>query len=60
MKVVSFDIGIRNLCYCVLEGTDRTNVRIVDWNIIDILGESAGVGAVHCFKCKTAARYEHA
>jgi hypothetical protein len=60
MKIVSFDIGIRNLCYCVLEGTDRTNVRIVDWNIIDILGESAGVGAVHCFKCKTAARYEHA
>ena len=60
MKVVSFDPGLRNLAYCVLEGTTRTDVRIVDWNIIDVLGESAGVGAIHCFKCKTAARYEHA
>ena len=60
MKVVSFDVGLRNLAYCVLEGTNRTDVRIVDWNIIDILGESAGVGAVKCHKCATAARYEHA
>ena len=60
MKVVSIDVGLRNLAYCVLEGTSRTDVRIVDWNIIDVLGESAGVGAIHCFKCKTAARYEHA
>ena len=60
MKVVSFDPGLRNLAYCVLEGTSRADVRIVDWNIIDVLGESAGVGAIHCHKCKTAARYEHA
>ena len=60
MKVISLDPGLRNLAYCVLEGTSRTDVRIVDWNIIDVLGESAGVGAIHCFKCKTAARYEHA
>ena len=60
MKVVSFDVGLRNLAYCVLEGTNRSDVTILDWNIIDVLGESAGVGAVHCFKCKTAARYEHA
>ena len=60
MKVVSFDVGLRNLAYCVLEGTTRADVRIVDWNIIDILGESAGVGAIKCHKCKTAARYEHA
>jgi len=60
MKVISFDPGLRNLAYCVLEGTTRADVRIVDWNIIDVLGESAGVGAIHCHKCKTAARYEHA
>jgi hypothetical protein len=60
MKVISFDVGIRNLAFCVLEGTDRTDVRIVDWNIIDILGEQAGVGAPRCHKCATAARYEHA
>ena len=60
MKVVSFDVGLRNLAYCVLEGTDRNDVKILDWNIIDVLGEQAGVGAARCFKCKTAARYEHA
>jgi hypothetical protein len=60
MKVISFDVGLRNLAYCVLEGTSRADVRIVDWNIIDVLGERAGVGAVRCHKCTAAARYEHA
>ena len=60
MKVVSFDVGLRNLAYCVLEGTNRNDVRITDWNIIDVLGENAGVGAARCFKCSAAARYEHA
>lgn len=60
MKVISFDVGLRNLAYCVLEGTDRNDVRIIDWNIIDVLGEQAGVGAPKCHKCATAARYEHA
>jgi hypothetical protein len=59
MKVVSFDVGLRNLAYCVLEGTNRSNVRILDWNIIDVLGEQAGVGAARCYKCSAAARYEH-
>jgi len=60
MKIVSFDVGLRNLAYCVLEGTDRTDVKIVDWNIIDVLGEQAGVGAPKCHKCSTSAQYEHA
>ena len=60
MKVISFDPGLRNLAYCVLEGTSRADVKIVDWNIIDVLGEQAGVGAARCNKCSAAARYEHA
>lgn len=60
MKLISFDVGLRNLAYCVLEGTSRANVKILDWNIIDVLGEQAGVGAARCFKCTAAARYEHA
>jgi hypothetical protein len=60
MKLISFDVGLRNLAYCVLEGTSRADVTIVDWNIIDVLGEQAGVGAARCFKCSAAARYEHA
>ena len=60
MKLISFDVGLRNLAYCVLEGPSRSDVKIVDWNIIDVLGEQAGVGAARCFKCTAAARYEHA
>jgi len=60
MKLVSFDVGLRNLSYCVIEGTSRTDVKILDWNIIDVLGEHAGVGAARCHKCSAAARYEHA
>ena len=60
MKLISFDVGLRNLAYCVLEGTNRSDVKIVDWNIIDVLGEQSGVGAVRCYKCTAAARYEHA
>ena len=60
MKLISFDVGLRNLAYCVLEGTSRSDVTITDWNIIDVLGEHAGVGAARCHKCTAAARYEHA
>lgn len=60
MKVVSFDIGLRNLSVCVLEGTSRKDIQITHWEIIDVLGEKAGVGAARCFKCSAAARYEHA
>jgi len=60
MKLISFDVGLRNLAYCVLEGTNRSDVKIVDWNIIDVLGEQSGIGAARCHKCTAAARYEHA
>ena len=60
MKLVSFDIGLRNLSVCVLEGTSRHDIKIVHWEIIDVLGEKAGVGAARCHKCSAAARYEHA
>jgi hypothetical protein len=60
MKLVSFDVGLRNLSYCVLEGTSRKDIRILDWNIIDVLGEKAGVGAAKCYRCGEPARYEHA
>jgi hypothetical protein len=60
MKIVSFDIGIRNLAYCVLEGTTRADVKIVDWNIIDLLSEQAGVESTRCHKCPAAASWTNA
>lgn len=60
MKLISFDVGLRNLSVCVIEGTSRKDVKILHWEVIDVLGEKAGVGAARCFRCQAAARYEHA
>tara|TARA_A100001015_G_scaffold239000_1_gene272175 strand:+ start:194 stop:871 length:678 start_codon:yes stop_codon:yes gene_type:complete len=33
MKILSFDIGIKNLAYCVIDGD---NLEILDWGILDL------------------------
>lgn len=37
MKILSFDVGIINLAYCIVEFTDKNNSEhtIIDWNIIN-------------------------
>ena len=60
MKIVSFDIGLRNLAYCVLDGTTRSDVRILDWNIIDLLGEQSGLDNPRCSRCAASATWMHA
>ncbi len=54
MKLISIDIGIRNLAICVLEGTSRKDVKITHWNVIDVLGEKNGVDRPLCFQCSKA------
>jgi hypothetical protein len=36
MKILSFDIGIKNMAYCLLETTINKRVNILEWNIMDI------------------------
>ena len=36
MKIASFDIGIKNLAYCVLDISSQ-RVSIVDWNVINLI-----------------------
>lgn len=54
MKIISVDIGIRNLAICVLEGTSRKDVKITHWNVIDVLGEKNGIDRPLCFHCSKA------
>ena len=35
MKICSFDVGIKNLAYCIIEKKDD-GFDILDWNIINI------------------------
>tara|TARA_Y100000385_G_scaffold234513_1_gene247829 strand:- start:4430 stop:5167 length:738 start_codon:yes stop_codon:yes gene_type:complete len=37
-KIISFDIGIKNLAYCIIEKSDE-NFKILHWDIINILEE---------------------
>ena len=38
MKVLSWDVGIYNLSYCILERNDETNeVKIIDWDIVNLV-----------------------
>jgi hypothetical protein len=57
MKLVSFDVGLRNLAFCVMEGTNRSNVKIVHWDLIDVMAEGAGHDAPKCWKCRKPANW---
>ena len=57
MKLVSVDVGLRNLAVCVTEGTSRSNVKILHWEVIDVMAESVGLDNPKCHKCKKAANW---
>jgi hypothetical protein len=41
VKILSFDIGIKNLAYCLLENTDiNGDSSILDWGIIDLINDT--------------------
>jgi hypothetical protein len=37
MKLLSFDVGIKNLAFCLFEITDNKKFDIIDWNVISLL-----------------------
>jgi len=57
MRLISFDVGLRNLAFCVMEGTNRKDVKIIHWDLIDVMAEGSGHDAPKCFKCKKPANW---
>lgn len=55
MKLISFDVGLRNLSYCILEGTSRSDLKITGWDLIDVMAEMGGLDKPLCHKCKKPA-----
>ena len=37
MKILSFDVGIKNLAYCLLETEKDKSYKIIDWGVIDLM-----------------------
>jgi hypothetical protein len=66
MILLSFDVGIKNLAYCLLsidpsEKNSKHFIEIIKWNIIDLscdqLELEAKTSFKQCCKCKKAATY---
>jgi hypothetical protein len=47
-KVISFDVGIKNMAYCLFD-ISGTSVQIVDWKVLSLMDEEAPI--VHCNCC---------
>ena len=39
MKILSFDVGIKNLAYCLFDLSDHS-IKILDWNVINITNQA--------------------
>ena len=50
MKILSFDIGIVNMAYCLMETSDDKKLKILDWQVLNI------AGIPDCSMCKKRAK----
>ena len=50
MRVISFDVGIKNLAYCVMDISTDVFPKIVDWNVINLC-ESMDVPSLPSYCC---------
>ena len=37
MKLISFDIGIKNMAYCIFEVNQGSQPSIIDWNVLNLM-----------------------
>ncbi len=61
IRVLAFDIGIKNLAWCCLE-TQGETYRILGWDNYNLLSEGSNVAAskgATCAHCKAKATYSH-
>ena len=53
MQLISIDVGIKNLAYCILEkNTDVGDYKIIKWDSINLCGDEP-----NCKECKNKASY---
>ena len=55
MKVISFDVGIKNMAYCLFEISENTSTqqcKIVDWKVLSLMAEEQPTQLCNCIKSK--------
>lgn len=40
MKLISFDVGIKNMAYCIFEISSGSPISILDWNVINLMDKT--------------------
>jgi hypothetical protein len=45
MKIISFDVGIKNMAYCII---DASSSQILDWNVLNLMPQQA---VQHVYPC---------
>lgn len=58
-SVLAFDIGIKNLSWCLMRGTSKENIEILSWENYNLLQdvEGAKATATLCSTCQKAKAY---
>jgi hypothetical protein len=49
MNLISFDIGIKNMAYCIFRLNPGSPHSIVDWNILNLMEEEAPKSSCDCY-----------
>jgi hypothetical protein len=47
MKLISFDIGIKNLAYCIFS-IESTSISIIDWNVLNLMDQEQPIIKCNC------------
>ena len=47
MKILSWDVGILNLAYCLIEFNNESDWKIIDWDLINLTNRNE----IKCFEC---------
>lgn len=40
-RLISFDVGIKHMAYCIFEFSDTQPIQILDWNVLNLLSASS-------------------
>ena len=38
MRIISIDVGIKNLAYCIMESVKNKSFKIIKWDVINLCG----------------------
>ena len=60
MYILSIDVGIKNLAYCLFHLKNETDFAIAKWNVLDLVSDQkmiCGVSKKNGDKCKYQAKY---